>query len=117
MTLARNLGIVALLALAIFLVPGGGNGLDVLLTVLSIGFFVAIGLLVARLYREHRFSLDSLTPQQRLVLYGSVGAAMLTFVGTRRLFDAGGVGVLVWLAVLGACSFGIFWVFTQARQY
>lgn len=117
MTLARNLAIVALVALAIFLVPGGGRGLDVLLSVLSIAFFVAIAVLLGRLYREHRLSLEALTPRLRLVLYGSVGLALLAFVGTRRLFDTGGVGVLVWIALLGACSFGVFWVFIQARQY
>ena len=117
MTLARNLAIVALIALAIVLVPGGGNGLDVLLTVLSIAFFVAIALLGARMYREHHMSLDALTQQQRAVLYGSVGLAFLAFAATQRLFDAGGLGVLAWLAMLGACSFGVFWVYTQARQY
>lgn len=117
MTLARNLAIVALVALAIVLIPGGGNGLDVILTVLSIAFFVAIALLGARLYREHHMSLDALTERQRLVLYGSVGLAFLTFAATQRLFDEGGLGVLAWLALLAGCSFGIFWVFTQARQY
>lgn len=117
MTLARNLAIVALVALAIVLIPGGGSGLDVLLTVLSIAFFVAIALLGARLYREHHLSLDALTQQQRGVLYGSVGLAFLAFAATQRLFDAGGLGVLAWLAMLGGCSFGVFWVYTQARQY
>ncbi len=117
MTLARNLAIVALVALVIVLIPGGGSGLDVVLTVLSIAFFVAIALLGARLYREHRMSLDALTQQQRGVLYGSVGLAFLTFAATQRLFDVGGGGVLIWLVLLGACSFGVFWVYTQARQY
>lgn len=117
MTFARNFAIVALIALVLVLVPGGGPALAVLLTLLSIGFFAAIALLGARLYREHRFSLDSLTDRQRLVLYGSVGAAFLVFTATRRLFDAGGAGVLAWLALLGACSFGVFWVFTRSREY
>ena len=117
MTLARNLAIVAIVALVIVLIPGGGNGLDVILTVLSIAFFVAIALLGARLYREHHLSLDALTQQQRGVLYGSIGLAFLAFAATQRLFDAGGLGVIAWLAMLGACSFGVFWVFTQARQY
>jgi hypothetical protein len=69
------------------------------------------------MYREHRLSLDALTQQQRLVLYGSIGLAFLTFAGTQRLFDAGGLGVLSWLALLAGCSFGVFWVYTQARQY
>ena len=117
MVLARNFAIVALVALAIVLIPGGGNGLDVMLTVLSLAFFTAIALLGVRLYRQYGFTLDSLTDRQRLVLYGAVGLAFLTFTATERLFDIGGAGVLAWLALLGACSFGVFWVFTQARQY
>ena len=117
MVLARNLAIVALVALALVLIPGGGNGLDVTLTVLSLAFFTAIALLGVRLYRQNRFTLDSLTDRQRLVLYGAVGLAFLTFTATERLFDVGGAGVLAWLALLGACSFGVFWVFTQSRQY
>lgn len=117
MVFARNLAVVALIALVIVLIPGGGGGLDVLLTVLSIAFFTAIAMLGVRLYRQYRLSLDALADRQRLVLYGAVGLAFLTFTATERLFDVGGIGVLAWLGLLGACSFGVFWVFTQARQY
>lgn len=117
MVRARNFAIVALVALVIVLIPGGGNGLDVMLTTLSLAFFTAIALLGIRLYRQNRSALDGLTDRQRLVLYGSVALAFLTFTATERLFDVGGAGVLAWLALLGACSFGVFWVFTQARQY
>ncbi|HEX2125447.1 MAG TPA: hypothetical protein VHF45_02665, partial [Thermoleophilaceae bacterium] len=72
-------GIVALIALVLFLLPGGGSLLAVLLTALSIVFFAAIALLAARLYREHRFTIDSLSDRQRQVLYGSLGLALLTF--------------------------------------
>ena len=44
-------GIVALIALVLFLLPGGGSALSVLLTVLSIVFFTLIALLGARLWR------------------------------------------------------------------
>lgn len=114
---ARNFAVVALVALALVLIPGGGNGLDVMLTVLSLAFFTAIALLGIRLYRQYGMHLDSLTDSQRLVLYGAVGLAFLTFTATERMFSAGGAGVLAWLALLGACSFGVFWVFSRAREY
>lgn len=117
MVFLRNLAIVALIALGIVLLPGGDGGLDVLLTALSLAFFTAIALVGARLYREYRWNIESLPDRTRLVLYGSVGLAFLTFTATERLFDAGGLGVLAWLALLGACSFGVFWVVNQARQY
>jgi hypothetical protein len=117
MQLAWKFGLIALVALALTVAPGGGSALNLALTVLSILFFTAIAMLGYRLYREHGFELDSLSSKQRLVLYGSIGLALLTFTATNRLFDQGGVGVLVWLALLAACSYGVFWVWTQYRQY
>jgi Kef-type K+ transport system membrane component KefB len=113
---ARNIAIIALVALAVTVLPGGGPTVDVLVTLITVAFFAAIALLGYRLYREHRFSLDSLEPRQRLVLYASIGLAFLTFAATQRLFDTG-VGALVWIALLCLASYGVFWVFTQSRRY
>ncbi|HEX2234364.1 MAG TPA: hypothetical protein VHG69_13475 [Thermoleophilaceae bacterium] len=117
MQFAWKFGVVALIALVLVILPGGGSALDVALTLLTIAFFTAIAMLGYRLYREHRFELDSLEPRQRLVLYGSGGLALLTVTATNRLFDEGGIGVLAWLALLGLCSYGVFWVYTQYRRY
>jgi len=113
----RNFAIVALIALLIALAPGGGTGLTVALWVLTVAFFVSIALLGYRLFREYRFTLESLSDLERWVAYGSVGVAFVDFTATRRLFDLGGGGVLVWLGVLGLCSYGIFWVWRHASQY
>jgi hypothetical protein len=114
---AAKFGVVALVALALVVLPGGGSALEVALTLLTIAFFTAIALLGYRLFREHRFELDSLETNQRLVLYASIGLAFLTFTATNRLFDEGGVGILAWLLLLALCSYGIFWVWTQYRRY
>jgi hypothetical protein len=110
-------GIVALIALVLFLIPGGGSLLDVLLTALSIAFFVAIAMLAARLYREHSFTLESLSDRQRQVLYGSIGLALLTFAATRRMFEEGGLGVMAWLALLGIASYGVYWTWRTSQEY
>jgi hypothetical protein len=115
MTFARNFAIVALIALGFTVLPGGRNTLDVILAILSIAFFAAIAFLGYRLYREHRFTLESLEERQRAVLYGSIGLALLTFVASARLFD--GPLILVWLGLLGVASFGVYWVFTSSRRY
>jgi len=117
MQFAWKFGVVALIALVLVVLPGGGAALDVAITLLTIFFFVAIGLVVYRGYRERRFELDSLEQSQRLVLYGAIGLAALTLTATNRLFNAGGAGVLVWLALLGLCSYGVFWVWTKYRSY
>ena len=117
MRAARNIAIIALVALAITALPGGGPTLDVVITVITIAFFTAIALLGYRLYREHHFTLDALESRQRLVLYSSAGLAFLTFTATERLFDQGGLGALVWLGLLCLASYGVFWVFMQSRRY
>src|ERR687893_505118 len=106
MKFARNFGIIALVALAITALPGGGPTLDVVLTLITVGFFAAIAMLGYRLYREHHFTLDALEPRQRLVLYASIGLAFLTFAATQQLLGEGGLLVLVWIGLLGLASYG-----------
>jgi hypothetical protein len=117
MRMVRNWAIVALIALAIVALPGGGPTLNVVFTILSIAFFAAIALFVYRLYQEHRFTIDSLSDRQRFVLYASIGLALLNFTATSRLFNAGGAGVLIWLVILGVCSYGVMWVWVSYRRY
>jgi drug/metabolite transporter (DMT)-like permease len=116
--MAINFAVVALVAFGFAELPGGGSSQNVLLTLLGIVFFAAIALFGYRMYREHRFTLDSLAERERLVLYGSVALAFLTFVASRRLFAMnGGVGVLIFLALLGLASYGAFWVFQRSQRY
>ncbi len=108
---------ILLVALLFTVAPGGGSTLNVILAILSIAFFVAIALLGYRLYRENGFFLDSLSDMQRGVLYTSVGGAFLTFAAAERLFDWGGGGILLWIGLLGLCSYGVFWVWMSSRDY
>ena len=117
MKMAINWAIILLVSLAIVVLPGGGPALSVVLTLLSMAFFVGIGLFGYRLYRENQFTLDSMSDRQRFVLYASIGVAMLNFTATSRLFNAGGLGIVVWLAILGLCSYGVMWVYMSYRSY
>jgi Kef-type K+ transport system membrane component KefB len=108
---------VFLIALLFTVAPGGDSTLQVILATLSIAFFVAIALLGYRLYRENGFFLESLGDRQRGVLYSSVGGAFLVFAAAERLFDLGGGGIVVWIALLGLCSYGVFWVWVSSRDY
>lgn len=112
---AGQFGLIALVALAFTVLPGGGPALGVGLALLSIAFFTVIALLVVRLYRQFGFELDTLDDRQRLTLYGSVGLALLTFAATSRLFALSG-GALLWIALLALCSFGLYRVWTQYRE-
>jgi hypothetical protein len=117
MQFAWKLGVVALIALAFTVLPGGGRALDVALAFLTVVFLAAIAFLGYRLYSQYRMDLDSLEPNVRFALYGSVALAVLTIVGTDRLFDAGGAGIVGWFALLAVCSYGLYWVWTQYRSY
>ena len=116
MKTALQFGIVMLVALAITIIPGGGPALNGLLTVLILSFFVAIAFLGYRLYRENRFMLEAMEERTRLVLYGSIALAFLTFAASQQLFAAGAPGVIAWLALLALCSYGVYWVYTRARS-
>ena len=117
MTNVRNFGLIALFALLLTVIPGGGPVLEIMLTALLIAFFVAIAFFGYRLFREYSFQLDSLSARQRLVLYGSVALAFWNFAAAQRLFGLGGGGALLWLAVLGVASYGVYWAYTQSREY
>ena len=117
MQFAWKFGIVALVALALVVLPGGGNALDVLLTALTIVFFASIALLVARMHRQYRLDIESLDTNIRLALYGSLAIVALTFLATDRLFDAGGAGVLLWFALLALASYALFGAWTRYRRY
>jgi hypothetical protein len=107
----RNIAIIALLAAAVVVLPGGGPAVNVILTVIGIAFFAAIALLGYRLYMENRFTLDALELRERIVLYVSVAVALLGFAGANRW------GVLVFVALLALASYGVFWVIMQQRRY
>jgi hypothetical protein len=114
--LAWKLGVVALVALALALLPGGGAALDVLLTLLTVAFFAAIAFLGYRVFRQYRFEIETLPDGQRLLLYGSVGLALLAFTATNRLLDEGGLGFLAWLGLLALASLGLYRVWVGYRD-
>jgi hypothetical protein len=116
-SLLWKFAVIALVALVLTGLPGGDNALNLMLTALSLVFFTAIAMLGYRLYRQFRGDLEDLPDANRAVLYGSIGLAFLTFCATSRLFDVGGGGVVIWLALLGACSYGVYWVWAQYRAY
>ena len=81
MQFAWKLGVVALIALVFAVLPGGGAVLDVALSLLGILFLAAIAFLGYRFYRQYNIDIDTLEPNARLALYGSIGGAILTVVG------------------------------------
>jgi hypothetical protein len=112
----RNIVIIAVVALAIVVIPGGGNAADLVIATISLAFLAAIAWLGRRLYREHQFTLMGLSTAHRALLYGAIAVGFATLVATDRLWDTG-LGLLAWFALLGAASFALFYVWSESRRY
>ncbi len=116
-TLLRNFAIVILLAVAVWQLPGGGTATGTINNVLGIVFAGGLVFFAYRMYMEHRTSLFMLEDRPRAQLYGSAVLLALAFIGTRRLWDEGGLGVLLWLALIGAGVYGCLTVYRASREY
>jgi TRAP-type C4-dicarboxylate transport system permease small subunit len=114
--MARNIAIIALLALVVVAAPGGGNAADTIIAAISLTFMAAIAFLGYRLYRENQFFLSTLSDWHRGLLYGAIGVVFATFVATDRLWDSG-LGTLTWFALLAAGCFAVFYVWSESRRY
>jgi hypothetical protein len=113
----RNAAIVVLLAVAVWKLPGGGTTANVISNVLGIVFAGGLVFFGYRMYMEHRSSLFMLEDRTRGLLYASGVLATFALIGTRRLWDEGGIGVLIWLALLGAAAYGVVTVYRTSREY
>lgn len=112
----RNIAIVALLALGLTVIPGGGNVATALITALSLVFLVAIGLLGARLWRESSLTRDVMTERQRMIAYGSLAALALMVAGLDELLDSGG-GTVAWLAIVGVSVYLLVTTWRDVNSY
>jgi hypothetical protein len=70
-----------------------------------------------RMYMEHRSSLFMLEDKVRALLYGSLVLIALALIATAKLWEEGGLAVLVWLALIGAGVYGCFTVWRTSREY
>ena len=63
--LARNVAIIVLLALVVWLAPGGGEGADLVGKTLNAIFIVVTAMIVGILYRQYRGCLLYTSPSPR----------------------------------------------------
>jgi FtsH-binding integral membrane protein len=113
----RNIAIVIGLALAVWLVPGGDTAsvtISNLLTIVFVGGLLFFGF---RMYMEHRESIFGLEERTRGVLYAAIALGAITLVATRRLWDEGGLGAMIWLAFIALAIWGLVTVWRAYREY
>jgi hypothetical protein len=116
-TTARNVGIILLIAVAVYALPGGGSSADLIAALLSAAITVSFTLIGIRLYRENRMTIFGLGDRWRGVLYGALAVAIFAMAALSRLFNAGGLGPLVWFALIGAAVYGLVLVWRAWRTY
>ena len=113
----RNFGILILLTVAVWQLPGGGTATATINNLLGLIFAAGIVFFGYRMYMEHRTTLFGLDDRVRALLYGSVGLIALALVATSRFWNEGGFVVLIWLAMIGAGVYGCVTVYRAAREY
>lgn len=113
---ARNLGVIVLLGLVVWLAPGGGEGALFVQQLLGAAFIVVAALICGMLYRRYRGEIFALGDQWRFALYAAVGIAVVTVSATGRLWDTG-AGTLAWFALLGGASYTLYLVWQRHRSY
>lgn len=116
MRAARNVAIILLLALVVAEVPGGGNVADGLLAAITVIFLALIGGLAYHLYRQNQFTYLGLTEGRRGIVVGALGAIVLMIAGTDELLETG-LGLFVWLSVIGVAVYGLVRVYQDSRAY
>src|SRR5215210_582932 len=115
--LLRNFAILIVITVAVWRLPGGGTATVTINNILGLLFAGGLLFFGYRMYMEHRSSLFMLEDRVRALLYGSIGLLALALVATQRLWDEGGLGVLVWLALIGAGVYGGVTVYRASREY
>lgn len=116
MTALRNVVIIALLALALTVLPGGGNVATAIVTALSLIFLAAMGLLGLRVWHESSLTRDVMTDRQKSIAYGSLGALALMVAGLDELLDTGG-GTVVWLAIVATSVYLLVTTWRDVNSY
>ena len=113
----RNILIIVVLAVIVWQVPGGASAAGTISNILSLIFVGGLLFLGFRLYMENRETIFGLDERQRGVLYAGIALLAITLVATRRMWTAGGLGAIVWLALMGAGVYAVYGVWRAYREY
>jgi hypothetical protein len=113
---ARNIAIIALVAVPVAFMPGGGNAAEAVIVALTLAFLAGSAAMVYTFWRQNQMTLSTLADSRRAAVYGAAGGAAILIAGQDELVGAPG-GIIIWLALLVACGFVIFAVWREANTY
>jgi len=117
MRTARNIAIIALMAVPIAFVPGGGQAARAVLAGLMMAFLATLAFAARQIYRENRLTFDSLPDDQRAVLLASIGVIALMVAGADEMLGGGGFGAVLWVMLVALAVIAIIGVWTRAHSY
>jgi hypothetical protein len=113
----RNVLIIVLLALAVWLLPGGNTGTNTVYNLLTVILTAGLMFFAYRLYMEHRATIFGLGDRQRAILYGCVAMAAFALIATSKLWNKGGLGALLWFGLIGLAAYGMYTVWRTYQEY
>jgi hypothetical protein len=113
----RNVAIILLLTVAVWQIPGGDRAGTTVANILSLIFIGGLLFFGYRMYMENRETIFGLEERQRGVLYAAAALIAITLIATRRMWEAGGLGAVVWLAMIGAGVYALVGVWRAYREY
>ena len=113
----RNILILLVLAAGVWLLPGGRTGTDTVYNLLSVILTAGFLFLGYRLYMEHRATLFGLGDRNRGLMYVCVAVIGFALIATGRLWDQGGLGALLWLAMIGGGAWGLYSIWRAWQSY
>jgi hypothetical protein len=113
----RNVAIILALAVAVWKLPGGGTAAATISNIFSVLFLAGLFFLGYRVYMERRMTIFGLPERQRGLLYGALALLAFAIVATSRMWNAGGLGAVLWLAMLGAAGWALYSVWRAYQTY
>jgi hypothetical protein len=83
-----------------------------------VAFLGGLFFLGYRTYMERRSTIFGLEERQRGLFYGAIALLVFAIVATSRMWnDAGALGPLLWLLMLGAAGWALYSVWRAYRTY
>ncbi|HYH89459.1 MAG TPA: hypothetical protein VEX67_09505 [Solirubrobacteraceae bacterium] len=113
----RNILIIIVLALVVWLLPGGDTGSNTVYNLLTVILTAGLLFFAYRLYMEHRATIFGLGDRTRALLYGAIALAAFTIVATSWLWNEGGLGALIWFGLISLAAWGMYRVWRTYSEY
>ena len=114
----RNLGIVALVAVALTAAGQGGSELtSFLFLVFRVLFLLALAGLALTVWRQNRGTFGLMPLRTRILLYGSVIGIVLLVVTADLWASSSPLAALLFFAVLGALGYILYRCWQESRRY